>query len=307
MVEKIVIIGPASQGLAFRVAELLKATPIATESKVFPDGETYIRIDIEDETILRGKDVIIVQTTGPNAAGNQNQRLMELLMIISAVKRIGPKTLRVVAPYLAYSRQDKAFLKGECIFAEEVCKMIQSAGATEFYAIELHNPDILKVFSIPAYNLDPMEGLSRELKAMHIPDPVVVSPDKGALQRSQDFARYLGDKVPVAVFSKERDKKTGEITMEGDLKLMNKDVIIVDDIIATGGTMAKAIEICKKSGANSIYAIGIHSLLLKNAFFILKKAGTTKIIGTDTIETAAFQISMADVIVNAIKANEKVK
>ena len=300
MAEKIVIAGPSSQGLAVQIAKSLSAPIVATENKVFPDGECYLRIDVQDDAQLANHDVIIVQTTGANAAGNQNQRIMELIMMISAAKRAGAAKIRVVVPYFAYSRQDKAFRPGESIFANDICRWIQAAGATDFYTVDMHAEKVLETFKIPAHSLDPMEILASELKKRNISDPVVICPDKGAYERSRAFAAYLGKDTPVVQFNKKRDVKTGEITMDGELDVGNKTVIIADDIIATGGTMALAISIAKKAGAKAIYAVGTHPLLIKNAMHTLMTAGTNEIIGTDTLDSPCMQASMAEIIASAI-------
>ena len=131
MEDQIVIAGPTSQRLALKVAELLHARVVTTENKIFPDGECYLRIDLEDDDEFKGKDIIIVQTMGANSSGDQNLHIMELIMMIGAVKRMKASKIRIVVPYFAYSRQDKAFRTGECIFAEEILKWIEMAGATE--------------------------------------------------------------------------------------------------------------------------------------------------------------------------------
>jgi ribose-phosphate pyrophosphokinase len=303
MPDQVVIAGPASQGLAVKLATILNARVVSTENKVFPDGECYLRIDIKDDAELNNKDVIIVQTTGGSAQGNQNQHIMELIMMISAAKRCKAAKVRVVVPYFAYSRQDKNFRPGESVFANEICRWIEAAGATEFYSIDIHAEQVLEAFSIPAFNLDPMEALAKEIKKRGLKDPIVVCPDKGAYERSRSFAKFLGNNVPIAQFSKKRDVKTGEVSMQGeiDVNVANKEVIIADDIIATGGTMSLAIGIAKNAGAKAIYAIGTHPLLISTAVFKLMSAGTTEIIGTDTLDSTSMQASMAEVIAKAIK------
>ena len=301
MGEQLVVAGPASQGLAVEVADYLQVPLISSEVKVFPDGECYLRLEVKEDAELADKDVIIIQTTGASATANQSQHLYELIMMISAAKRAGAAKIRVVMPYFAYSRQDKAFRPGECLFANEICKWIETAGATEFYTIDMHAPMVLKAFTIPTFNLDPMALLADTLKDKKLTDPVVICPDKGAYDRSRAFAKFLGDDIPVVQFDKKRDVKTGEVTMEGDIDVKGKDVIIADDIISTGGTMSLAINIAKKGGAKGIYALGTHPLLIKNAVFKLKTAGTTQIIGTNTMDSPAMDVSMADLIGKALK------
>ncbi|MHA1821117.1 MAG: ribose-phosphate diphosphokinase [Promethearchaeota archaeon] len=300
--EKIVIIGPASQLLGVKVAKELNVKAYQCDFKTFPDGEVYLRIDVKEDDELKGKEVIIIQSTGASSFGDQNKHIFELFNIISAAKRMGAGKVRVVIPYLAYARQDKVFRPGECLFAQTLLKMIETLGADELFVIDIHAPEALKVLNIPAHNLDPMKYLAEYIKEnMNIKDPIVVSPDKGAVERSKAFAKHFGENVQVEVFSKHRDVVTGEIEMTGELKVKDKDVIIADDIIATGGTMASAIKISKKSGARSVYAVGTHPLLIKNAVTRIMDAGTDVIIGTDTIDNPVPFVSMAKLIAENLK------
>ncbi|MFX1504273.1 MAG: ribose-phosphate pyrophosphokinase-like domain-containing protein, partial [Promethearchaeota archaeon] len=118
--KRILIAGPASQILGVKIAKELDIEVINTESKKFPDGENYLRINLEDETLISDKEVIIVQTTGPSANSDQNAKLLELFMMIDSVKRMGAKKIIVVVPYLAYARQDKIFRPGESQFGNVI-------------------------------------------------------------------------------------------------------------------------------------------------------------------------------------------
>ncbi|MEJ2279890.1 MAG: ribose-phosphate diphosphokinase [Candidatus Lokiarchaeota archaeon] len=251
--EKILIAGPASQILGIKIAKQMQIECIDTEFKTFPDGENYLRLNVEDETIIEGKEVLIVQSLAPSANVDQNARIFQLLMIIDAVRRIGAERIIVVVPYLAYARQDKIFRPGECQFANAILRMINSYNIDEFYVVDIHAPKVLEEMSCKTINIDSMRLLADYIKLLGAKDIIVVSPDKGAIERSKAFAKYFGEEVPVEVFEKHRDVKTGEITMKGELELKNKDIVIADDIIATGGTMAKAIKLAKKSGARKIY------------------------------------------------------
>ena len=285
--EKILIAGPSSQILGVRIAQELGIEVINTETKLFPDGENYLRINIEDETIIADKEVIIVQSTGPSSNGNQNNRLTELFMMIDSVKRMGAKSVVVIVPYLAYTRQDKVFRPGESSFANVVFRFINSLGIDEFYTVDIHAQQVLKECTCKTVNIDSMKLLADYIKSKGAKDIIVVSPDKGAVERSEAFAKHFGENVPVDVFEKSRDVKTGDIKMSGKLSLKNKDVVIADDIIATGGTMATAIKIAKKNGANKIYAVATHALLLDQARYRILKAGADEIIGTDSIDNEA--------------------
>jgi len=299
--DKLVIVGPASQILGVRIAKELGVKSINTESKTFPDGENYLRLNIEDESIIKEKEVIIVQSTGPSTSGNQNARLIELIMMIDSVKRMRAKRVIIVIPYLAYARQDKIFRPGESLFADLLIRIIDSMGIDELYVVDIHSPKILSDTYCKTTNIDSMKLLADYIKSLGAKDIIVVSPDKGAVERSTAFAEHFGDNVQVEFFEKKRDVETGDITMSGQLSLKDKDVVISDDIIATGGTMAKAIRLSKDSGANKVYAVATHALLLQNARYRILSAGADEIIGTDSIDNEASKVSLAKVIAEYLK------
>ncbi|MFW9881815.1 MAG: ribose-phosphate diphosphokinase [Candidatus Thorarchaeota archaeon] len=299
--EKLLIVGPASQILGVRIAQELGIEAINTEIKKFPDGENYLRINIEDETLIAGKEVIIVQSTGPSASADQNARLMELFMIIDSVKRMGAVKIIAVIPYLAYARQDKIFRPGESQFANSILHLINNFGIDELYSVDVHSPRILNECSCKAINIDSMKLLADYIKSKDANDIVVIAPDKGAIERSRVFANHFGENVPVEVFEKVRDVKTGEIKMSGNLNLKDKNVVISDDIIATGGTMATAINLAKASGARKIYAVATHALMLDQAKFRILKAGADEIIGTDSIDNEVCRVSLAKIIADYLK------
>jgi len=294
--EKILIVGPASQILGIRIAQELNIRYFNTESKTFPDGENYLRINLDNESLIEGKEVIIIQSTGPSSSGNQNTRIIELLMMIDSVKRMGAGKIVVVIPYLAYARQDKIFRPGESKFANVLLKLIDSLRIDEVFVVDVHASKILEEIQCKWINIDSMKVLADYIKSLDVKDIVVVAPDKGAVERSKAFAKHFGENVPVEYFEKIRDVKTGEITMTGKLNLKNKDVVVSDDIIATGGTMAKAIKLSKDSGANRVFVVATHALLLQNAKFKIIKAGADEIIGTDSIDNEASKVSLSKAI-----------
>ncbi|MHA1671806.1 MAG: ribose-phosphate diphosphokinase [Promethearchaeota archaeon] len=301
--EKILVIGPASQMLGVRIRRELGIKSVNTETKTFPDGENYLRINIDDETLIKNKEVILIQSMGPSARGNQNARFFELLMMIESVKIMGAAKIIVIVPYLAYARQDKLFRVGECRFAKNILKIINSLDIDEFYTVDIHNPVVLEELSCKATNIDSMSILAEYIQSLGAKDIVVVSPDKGAIERSKAFAQHFGENVSVDYFDKKRDVKTGEIIMNGKLSLKNRDVIIADDIIATGGTMAQAIKLAKESGANKVFAVATHALMLQQATYRILNAGADQIIGTDSIDNEMAKVSLARVITEYLKNN----
>ncbi|MFX1408970.1 MAG: ribose-phosphate diphosphokinase, partial [Promethearchaeota archaeon] len=283
------------------IAKELGIEAINTEVKKFPDGENYLRINIEDETLIAEKEIIIVQSTGPSSSDNQNARLIELFMMLDSVKRMGAAKIIAVVPYLAYARQDKIFRPGESQFGNSIIRIINYFGIDELYIVDIHAPLILEECSCKSINIDPSKLLADYIKSLGATEIVVVSPDKGAIERSEAFAKHFGENIRVDYFEKNRNIKTGEIKMAGKLSLKGKDIVIADDIIATGGTMATAINLAKESGAKRIYAVATHALLLGQAKFKILKAGAEMIIGTDSIDNEASKVSLAKIIADYLK------
>jgi ribose-phosphate pyrophosphokinase len=179
--------------------------------------------------------------------------------------------------------------------------IINSLGIDEFYSVDIHASNIMNLCSCKAVNIDSMKLLADYIKSLGAEDIVVVAPDKGAVERSKAFAEHFGENVPVDFFEKKRDLKTGDISMAGKLSLKNKDVVIADDIIATGGTMATAIKLSKESGARKVYAVATHALMLEQAKFRILKAGADEIIGTDSIDNEMAKVSLAKTIADYLK------
>jgi ribose-phosphate pyrophosphokinase len=172
--DKILIVGPASQMLGMRIAQELNISAINTEFKTFPDGENYLRINIEDESTIKEKEVIIVQSTGPSSSGNQNARLIELLMMIDSIKRMRAKKLIIVIPYLAYARQDKVFRPGESTFGDLIIRIIDSMGIDELYVVDVHSPKILADTYSKITNIDSMKILAEYIKSLGAKDIVQI-------------------------------------------------------------------------------------------------------------------------------------
>ena len=286
-----VVAGPSSRRLAEKVAELTGSDLIKVFSKTFPDGEVYIR--------LLSKPIsppyIVIQSMSPP----QDSSLMQLLQIISAIRFESMGKIVAVSPYMAYARQDKRFLEGEPISAHIVGKVIESLGADAFLTIEVHSDSALKGFQIPALSIEPesliAEYISEELSG----NPFLLAPDEGALSRVSRLATILGCKY--GHLKKSRDRYTGEIHVESpSYDFEGQDVVIYDDIISTGGTMALASKFAKKAGASKVYTLCIHGLFVGNSINKLTEAGISEIISTDTVESIYSKISMAPLIAEEI-------
>lgn len=291
--------GSASQDLAVRVAKAIGEEPGRLEVKKFPDGERYIRFHDN----VKDQNVAIVQSL----YHTPDEKIFETLLLTDTLRDLGAASITVVAPYLAYARQDSRFYPGEAVTSKSVAKFLEMAGATNFLTIDCHlhrMGDVSKVFDIPASNLSamPLLGLYA-LNTLKPRNPVVVAPDEEAEQWAGVVAKEL-DTEHVA-FKKVRTRKEGEteskVTVDtGNVKLKGRDVVFADDIISTGGTIATAAKACRKNGAKRIFALCTHPVLADDAVKRLKMAGVLKIIGTDTIPSPVSKVSVAPVIASTL-------
>ena len=225
-------------------------------------------------------------------------------MLIDAAKNLKPAKIIICVPYLCYSRQDKRFLDGEPLTAELVCKIIENIGEPllkQFITIDIHAEKILTYFNkVEAVNLSAMPLFGDYFKKLKLNNPCIIAPDEGALNRSKKVAKIMN--ADCDYLTKIRDLNTGETSIKiKDLSVKGYDVIFVDDIISTGGTMAKAMKLAKDQGANSIYAACTHPLLIKNARFRIFQAGAKEIIGTDCVPSDCSKISVAKLIADFLK------
>ncbi|MEB3758076.1 MAG: ribose-phosphate diphosphokinase [Desulfurococcales archaeon] len=266
--------GEVSRRYAEGVAESLGLEIYNVENKVFPDGESYIRIpELPDNNIL------YIQNLDPP----QDKRLWEALLALDKLRSQGYNVI-LVTPYLAYSRQDKEFLKGEAVSVALLLRLLRSLGAEEFYTIEIHKMDSLRHFAGRAISLDPYPYMAGVLadKLPHPSDVLVLSPDLGAIDRARRFADAFGSEFDYIV--KRRDRVTGEVYMEPkEIPARGRSIIIVDDIISTGGTMAKAARMLLEQGATDVYAVAAHGLLVGGAVDKLRNSGVKRIFVGDTL------------------------
>ncbi|RLE54864.1 MAG: ribose-phosphate diphosphokinase [Thermoprotei archaeon] len=289
----IVVGGPASRELAIKVASHLQTTYMDVEHKVFPDGESYIRYPRD----IKGEDIVIVQSL----YYPQDKHLVELLLMIDTAKDLGARSVIAVIPYLAYARQDKRFREGEAISVKTVLKCIESCGADAIITVDVHKRESLQVVNIPTLDVTSMKLLAEYIqRELRLRKPLVLAPDMGALWRAKLVAEVLG--VDYDYIEKSRDRITGEVTAKPkSLSVQGRDVIIIDDIIATGGTIALAAREVKRQGATSVVAACAHGIFVGEAIEKMKSAGVDHIIATDTIPTPYSKVTVAPVIAEGIK------
>jgi ribose-phosphate pyrophosphokinase len=286
----IVIGGTSSEQLAKKIANKLKSKCIVCKLRIFPDGESKITLD----KIPRGK-IILIQSIYPPVDSN----LIRGLSIISQA-RLSSSQVYAVIPYLGYARQDRQFLPGEIITMKLIAKMFKAAGATKIIVVDIHSKKALEHFQIPSQNISAIDELVKYFKKLNLRNPLVVSPDKGGIERARNFANSLG--VDFIALEKDRNRKTGNVTIKtkGLDGVKNRDMIIVDDMISTGGSIVKAAEFLKKQKSGKIYACCTHALLIKDAEKKIRRAGVTKIISANTIPGNTAVVDISSLIVKAI-------
>lgn len=282
-----IIPGPASKQLGENVAHLLNAQTISVISKSFPDGESYIRL----EGSLDKEEAVIVQTTSPS----QNTRIIELGLLTDAAKRNGATKVTVIAPYLAYARQDKIFLKGEPLSIELVAKILKTAGVDELVTIDIHQPQSLEEFPFRAVQLSAIPLLAEYFLAKGYQGAFALAPDKGALHIAEEAGRILRGKH--GHLEKQRDRYSGQVRIEKEeLNVRGETVIVFDDIISSGGTIVEAAKMAKQLGASNVSAACVHALMIGEAEKKILSAGVEEIVGTDSVESTVSKVSLAPLI-----------
>ena len=296
----IILGGSASSSLAEKVAKELGQQPAEIEIKRFPDGEKYIRIhdDVKD------KDVAIVQSL----YRTPDESIFEYLVIADTLRDMGASSIVGVIPYLAYARQDSRFYPGEALTSASVAKLYEAAGTTSVLTVDCHLHrlgDVSKVFKIPAKNLSAMPSLGKYARENLRPkNPIVVAPDEEAEQWAVIVAKELD--AEHTHFTKRRIREEGQTSSRleldtGNAEFKGRDVVFADDIISTGGTIASAARACRKKGAKRMFVVCTHPVLAEGAIRLVKAAGVSKIIATDTIPSPISKVSVAPVLAAALK------
>lgn len=286
--------GPSSLNLARKISEVLNIPLVKVRTKRFPDGEFYFKF----EENISGENILVVQSLYPP----QDMRAMELFLILHTARDLGADAIKVFVPYLAYSRQDERFLDGECLSASMMAEIIEELGADALYTVDVHNENLLKMYKIPVYNLTASGELARYFAKKDLEDPFIIAPDDEdlAIRRAKHAARVL--ETEYDALEKRRDRYTGEIvTYKKDLRVRERDAIIIDDIISTGKTVANAARILKEQGARRVLVGVSHALLIGDSVGIIMENGVEEIVGTDSVINEYAKVSVAPVLARALK------
>ncbi|ASJ05994.1 ribose-phosphate diphosphokinase [Thermococcus pacificus] len=255
----------------------LGAGLIEAEIRKFPDGEKYVRV------LGSADEVTVVQST----FRPQDERLVELILLADALRERGVETLKAVVPYFAYSRQDRVTKEGEPVSVRAIMRAL-AVYYDELYVFDLHNPETLKFFPSKAVNVSPARAIADYFREK-LGDGIVLAPDKGARERAKAVAEKLG--LEFSHFEKERISPTEVRMTPVDVDVRGKNVLIVDDIISTGGTMVKAANLLREMGAGKVFVAATHGVFAEGAIERVGRA-VDELAVTNTIPTPVSRISI---------------
>jgi len=291
LVKFAVIAGSASKDLGKRIARRLKAPYVEAKTKVFPDGESKITFG----RIPKNSVVLVVQSTYPPVDTN----LLQILSIISQARKASSKIYAII-PYMGYARQDRQFLSGEVITMSIVAKMLEVAGAKKIVVVDIHSKTALNHFKISKESISAIPELAKYFKKLKLKNALVVSPDMGGALRAKKFASLLN--TDFIALKKSRNMKTGKVLIQSSkVDVRGKDLILVDDIISTGGSIVKAAQFLKRQKCKRVFVACTHGLFVEGAEKKIKKAGVSRIISTNTIPRNTSKVDVSGVIVESIR------
>lgn len=290
-----ILSGSASQSLATQLAGETGESLAVVETTRFADGEFKLQLQatsLDDQAFSGDERAIVVCSTLSSEAH------IELLQLQDIARRQADEVITVI-PYMGYSRQDEAFNDGEPISARAVARAI-STGTDQVITVTPHEPAISEFFDVPCETVDGSSLLAEPIADLRLSQPLFLAPDEGAIELARTVRDSFGD-GETDFFEKTRDYATGEIELEpSETDVAGRDVVITDDIIATGSTMSKAVERLREGGVGRVFAVCVHPMLAANARTKLANAGCEVVYGTDTIERSVSTISVAPAIAEVL-------
>lgn len=272
-----IYVGNAHPELGLAVCRHLRMEPGRIDIQKFPDSETKVRI--RDD--VRGIHAFVFQPTSPPV----NESLMEFLLIVDALRRASAKAITAVVPYFGYARQDRKHEGRVPITAKLVANLIAASGVNRILTVDLHAHQIQGFFDIPLDHLYATPALIGYIKSLGLERPIMVSPDAGSVKMATRYAKQLN--CPIAIIEKKRisDEQVEIGYVVGDVE--GGDVVIVDDMITSAGSMAAAIGTARQHGARSVRVMATHGLFVSRAFERLVEANPTEVVVSDTVPAAA--------------------
>jgi ribose-phosphate pyrophosphokinase len=283
-----IIPGSSTQALAAELAAVTGESLASVSYERFPDGEGMARLD---DPSLDGEQAVVVVSTVSDAAH------VECLQLQDAAREAGASAVTTVLPYMGYARQDRAFEAGEPVSARAVARAV-STGTDRVLTVEPHEDAVCDYFDVPAEPVAAAHCLADPLPE-DLADPLFLSPDEGAVDLAATVADAYG-RGDTDYFEKTRHSGTEVDISPSDAAVGDRDVVLVDDIVATGTTMSESVSVLNDRDARSVYVTCVHPLLASNAVTKLSRAGVEAVYGTDTIERPVSEVSVAPAIADAL-------
>ncbi len=291
----VILPGPSSLELGNFIAARLKSISIPIDLRIFSDGESKIRIDAN----LTGKKCVVVQSTYPPV----DSHLLQNLMIISSCYASGASEVISVMPYMGYARQDRKFLDGEFVTISLISRLLECTGIRNLITVDIHSIRALSYFKSNIINVSSINSLADYARTkFSLANPVVVSPDIGGIARANEFSKIL--KCDFLGLKKIRDRISGNIIMDENLEVdvKDRDIIIIDDMISSGGTILKALDLLKKNQCGKTYVMCVHALSDEGSIQNLRNAGLTDIISTNSVPRSCSKVDLSVDITNALSS-----
>lgn len=264
--------GTASQYLAKEIADAYGAELGSLQVEKFSDGELSVHFNES----VRGSDVFFVQSTFP-----PSDNLMELLLMIDAARRASAAYVTVVVPYFGYARQDRKDKPRVAIGSKLIANMLEAAGADRLMTCDLHADQIQGFFDFPVDHFDGASIFVPYLRSLNLKNMVIASPDVGGVKRARHYAKHFGVNLVLCDKYRERANEVASMQLIGDVK--DADVVLVDDLIDTGGTMCRAANLIMERGAHSVRAISTHPVLSGNAYDNINNSVLDELVVTNSI------------------------
>lgn len=281
--------GNSNPILAQRIAEYLNTSLGEVDITRFPDGETFVKI----RENIRGRDVFVIQTI----CKPPNENLMELLIMMDAMRRASAARITAVLPFYGYARQDRKDQPRVPITAKLVANLLVAAGANRLLTLDLHAQQIQGFFDIPVDHLYAAPIIAKHLKDKNLENPIIVSPDTGGVKAAYAYSQMLSCGLAIVAKQRKNPTEVDALTIVGDVR--NCTAILVDDLSTTAGTFCSAAKLLKQSGAADIYAAVTHATMTETGMERLKASPIRELVVTDTVpmteSTSGFPITVLSV------------
>lgn len=286
-----VIAVPSSEDLAYGICDRIGGDFVRASVRTFPDGESKVTLG----GMASEERSVVVQSSCPPVDTN----LIQLLSLIAKAKERSAAVTAVV-PYMGYARQDREFLPGEVVTMRVLGRLFAGAGASNAVTVDVHSAAGLEQFALSTKNVSAVPALAEHFRERDLKNPIAVSPDLGGKDRAREFGKAAG--IEHTALEKSRDRGTGavRITTKNASEVRGRDVVLIDDMISTGGSIVKATQFLRKHGCLRVSAACTHALMVGGAEEKMREAGVSEIVSTNTIPGGTSVVDVSGIIAEAL-------